>query len=71
MMEPQLVHSVIAQYYVFRHGEWGAICDDGWNVHSANVVCKQLGHPHALGQTSQAYFGQPKQGTVYTFTFIT
>lgn len=43
-------------------GEWGAVCDDGWNIHSANVVCKQLGHPHALGQTNQAYFGKPTQG---------
>jgi len=25
------------------NGEWGGICDDGFNLNEANVVCKQLG----------------------------
>ena len=24
-------------------GEWGAICDRGWGVNDATVICRQLG----------------------------
>lgn len=28
---------------VFARRTWGSICDDGWNIHAANVTCRALG----------------------------
>jgi len=30
---------------VFHEGEWRGVCDDGFSMENANVVCRQLGMP--------------------------
>ncbi|XP_056148259.1 neurotrypsin [Lampris incognitus] len=45
---------------VFIRGQWGTVCDDGWNNINAAVVCRQLGFHGAAKARAMAYFGEGK-----------
>ncbi|XP_061176813.1 deleted in malignant brain tumors 1 protein-like [Saccostrea echinata] len=44
---------------VLINNEWGTVCNNGWDVNDAKVVCRNLGLPSANAVArSSSYFGQ-------------
>ncbi|TSK14798.1 Neurotrypsin [Bagarius yarrelli] len=45
---------------IFLNGEWGSVCDHGWNDVNAAVVCRQLGFTGVSKARPMSYFGSGK-----------
>ena len=43
---------------VYHNGVWGTVCDNGWDLNDAHVVCRELGFYSAIAATHRAFYGQ-------------
>lgn len=57
---------------VFYDGEWGTVCDDDFSIHSAQVVCRELGYLEAVSWSPSSKYGkgEGKMSVIALQTFI-
>ncbi|NWS04362.1 SRB4D protein, partial [Motacilla alba] len=51
-------HRCEGRVEMFYLSQWGTVCDDGWSLPAAAVVCRQLGFPYAVRAAKKAEFGE-------------
>ena len=42
---------------ILYDGDWGTVCDDGWDLDDGIVVCRQLGFRDAIAVYTNSHFG--------------
>ncbi|XP_043092886.1 deleted in malignant brain tumors 1 protein-like [Puntigrus tetrazona] len=53
-----MVITLSGRLEVFYNNQWGTVCDNGWNLSDAKVVCREMGCGDAFEAKSGAFFGQ-------------
>ncbi|XP_078500080.1 scavenger receptor cysteine-rich domain-containing protein DMBT1-like isoform X2 [Lissotriton helveticus] len=43
---------------VYYNSSWGTVCDDGWDLNDAHVVCREIGCGSAVSAPGNALYGQ-------------
>ena len=51
---------------IFHNGVWSSVCDEGWGLPDAEVVCRSLEYSRASRTLAGSWFGKGEgAGTVY------
>lgn len=53
---------------ILRNIVWGTVCDDGWDIKDATVVCNELGFGSAKRAVPASYFGSRSYGSIHMDT---
>ena len=57
----RLVNECDTQYEgrveVYFNGTWGTVCDNGWDLNDAEVVCSKLGYGPAISIRHEIFYG--------------
>ncbi|XP_059212966.1 deleted in malignant brain tumors 1 protein-like [Centropristis striata] len=46
---------------IYHNGQWGSICDDGWEMQEADVVCREMNCGTALSVKYKSFFGRGQE----------
>ena len=43
---------------LYHNGEWATVCDNGWDLNNAQVVCSELGLGQAINIKGNGFYGK-------------
>ena len=49
----------LVEIYNSKKSRYEYICDEGWDINDAHVVCRMLGFPGAIDATVRSEYGEP------------